>query len=67
MTATGATSYQWYYQKPGETTWIAVTNNGTSATYTLTVATRHNGYKYKCEVINAAGSVYSNIVTLTVK
>ena len=67
VTATGATSYQWYYQKPGETTWIAVTNNGTSATYTLTVATRHNGYKYKCEVINAAGSVYSNIVTLTVK
>ena len=67
VTATGATSYQWYYQKPGETTWIAVTNNGTSATYTLTTAARHNGYKYKCEVKNAVGSVYSNIVTLTVK
>ena len=44
-----------------------MTNNGTSATYTLTTAVRHNGYKYKCEVKNAAGSVFSNIVTLTVK
>ena len=67
VTATSAVSYQWYYQKPGETTWTKVSNNGTSATYTLTTAARHNGYKFKCEVKNEAGSVFSNIVTLTVK
>ena len=67
VTATGATSYQWYYQKPGESTWIAVSNNGTSATYTLTTAARHNGYKYKCEVKNAVGSVFTAVVTLTVR
>ena len=66
VTATGATSYQWYYQKPGESTWNAVANNGTSATYSLTTAARHNGYKYKCEVKNAAGSVFSSVVTLHV-
>ncbi|MBR3108105.1 MAG: leucine-rich repeat protein [Clostridia bacterium] len=67
VTATGAMSYQWYYQKPGETTWNAVTNNGASATYTFTAAVRYNGYKYKCLVTNAVGSVESNVVTLTVK
>ena len=67
VVATGADSYQWYYQKPGESTWIAVSNNGTSATYTLTTAARHNGYKYKCEVKNTVGTTTSNVVTLTVK
>ena len=67
VTATGATSYQWYYQKPGETTWNKVTVNGTSATYTLTAAYRHNGYKYRCTVTNSAGSVNSSVVALTVK
>ena len=66
VTATGATSYQWYYQKPGETTWTEVANNGTSATYKLTAAARHNGYKYRCKVTNSAGSVYTSIVTLRV-
>ncbi len=60
-------SYQWQYQKPGESTWNKVTINGTSATYNLTTATRHNGYKYRCVVTNTAGSVTSSIVTLTVK
>ena len=67
VVATNANSYQWYYQKPGETTWNKVTVNGTSATYTLTAAARHNGYKYKCEVKNAVGSVTSSAATLTVK
>ena len=59
-------SYQWFYQKPGESNWNPVTNNGTNATYKLTTASRHNGYKYKCEVTNTAGTVTSKIVTLTV-
>lgn len=66
VTASGAASYQWYYQKPGESTWNAVKNNGTSATYTLTAAMRHNGYKYRCQLKNTTGSVYTSVVTLRV-
>ncbi len=58
-------SYQWYYKKPGTTTWTAVKNNGKSATYTLTTEARHNGYSYRCKVTNAAGSVTSSAATLT--
>ena len=67
VVATGATGYQWHYQKPGDSTWYAVSNNGSSATYTLTTAARHNGYKYRVKVSNSAGYVWSNTVTLTVR
>ena len=66
VVASNATTYQWYYQKPNDSTWYAVSNNGASATYTLTTKERHNGYKYHCKVSNIAGDVYSNTVTLTV-
>ena len=66
LVATGATAYQWQYRKPNESTWNNVMSNGTSATYSLTTAARHNGYVYRCKVSNAAGSVYSNTATLTV-
>ena len=67
ITATGVgLKYQWYYLKPGETTWRVVSVNGTSATYKLTAAARHNGYKYKCIISNDAGSVTSDIVRLSV-
>ena len=60
-------SYQWYFLKPGESEWTKVEDNGTSATYTLTAEAEQNWYKYRCEVTNEAGSVYSDIVTLNVK
>jgi hypothetical protein len=63
---TGLT-YQWYYRTGSSGTWTKVSKNGTSATYTLTTAARHNGYQYRCLVKNDAGSVYSSVVTLTVK
>ena len=66
VTASNASAYKWYYQKPGESKWNAVTKNGESATYTLTTAARHNGYSYRCKVSNSLGSVYSDIVWLTV-
>ena len=67
VTASGdGLKYQWYYLKPGETAWTKVSTNGTSATYSLTAAARHNGYSYRCTVKNAAGSVDSDIATLTV-
>ena len=58
--------YQWYYQKPGSSTWTAVSTNGTSATYKLTAAERHNGYTYTCKVSNSAGQVWSGNAKLTV-
>ena len=66
VVATDADSYQWQYKKPGDTGWTNVSKNGTSAAYSLTTAARHNGYTYRCKVTNAAGSVYTNTVTLTV-
>ena len=63
----GGLSYQWYYLRPGETTWRAVSSNGTDAIYSLVTESRHNGYQYKCTVTNAAGSATSSIATLTVK
>ena len=59
-------TYQWQYQKPGESTWNNVQVNGTSATFNQTnVASRHNGYKFRCKVTNSGGSVTSSIATLT--
>ena len=59
-------TYQWYYQKPGETAWNAIQNNGTSAVYSITTAARHNGYSYRCEVTNSGGTVTSETAHLTV-
>ena len=66
VTATGATSYQWYYRTSSSGTWNIVQNNGTSATYNLTTIASHNGYQFRCLVKNNIGSVYTNTVTLTV-
>jgi hypothetical protein len=67
VVATNATTYQWYYLKPGTSSWVAVSSdNGKKASYSLTAQERHNGYKYRCVVSNAVGSVKSNTVTLTV-
>ena len=62
-TGTGL-SYKWYYKKPGSTEWLAVSKNGTSATYSLTTAAKHNGYIYRCKVTNKAGTTYGKEITL---
>ena len=68
VVATGnALSYQWQYKKPGSSTWTNVSSNGTSATYSLTTAAKHNGYAYRCVVSNKAGKVNSSTAKLTVK
>ena len=67
VAATGAESYQWYYRTSSTGAWTKVKNNGTSATYNLTTAARHNGYQYFCKVTNAAGSVNTKAVLLKVQ
>ena len=63
----GGLSYQWYYQKPGSSAWILSTN-ATATTSTLKITSKPvlNGYKYRCEVINAEGAVYSSAAKLTI-
>ena len=58
--------YQWYYQKPGSSTWQIV-SKGTGPTLTLTAKAAKNGYRFRCLVSNPAGSVYTKTVKLTVK
>ena len=65
VVASGATSYLWYYKSPNATSWTK--SNRTTDTYTLTAKKVLNGYRYKCKVTNAAGSVYANSALLTVK
>ncbi|MBQ4424365.1 MAG: hypothetical protein II882_01320 [Lachnospiraceae bacterium] len=60
-------SYQWYYKVPGSTQWKPVSaESGKTAKYTLTTKAKHNGYEYRCKITNSAGSLKSDIVTLTV-
>ncbi|MBR5343630.1 MAG: immunoglobulin domain-containing protein [Oscillospiraceae bacterium] len=68
--ATGATGYRWQYRTSSTGSW----NNCTSATAGYNKATlqvsatkARNGYQYRCKVSNAAASVTSSTVTLTVK
>ena len=68
VTATGAETYQWYYRTSPDGAWTAVSaSSGKTEAYSLTAATRHNGYQYRCLVRNALESVYTEIVTLTVR
>lgn len=66
---TAPLAYQWQRQASGSTAWANVSNGsgGTSANYT-TAATSvaDNGAKYRCVVMNSAGSATSNAGTLTV-
>ena len=58
--------YQWFYQKPKTTKWVKI-SGAAKATYSFTAKKTKNGYKYRCTVTNAAGSVTSRAVKLTVK
>ncbi|MBO4289386.1 MAG: immunoglobulin domain-containing protein [Lachnospiraceae bacterium] len=62
----GGLSYQWYYKKPGGSWTMVSSAAGKKAAYAFTAAARHYGYQYRCNVSNAAGSVYSKAAKLTV-
>ncbi len=59
--ATGATSFQWYVNAPGSSTWTAISAPGTpvyggftSNTLTIGNLTGLDGYQYYCEITSAA-------------
>jgi hypothetical protein len=58
--------YQWYVMKKGTNKWTKLSGK-TSATLKITAKKSMNGYKYRCKVYNAAGSVYSKTIKLKVK
>ena len=61
-------TYQWYYRKSSTGDWYSSTSaSGKSATYSCTGKASYNGRQYRCKVTSKYGSVYTNIVTLTVK
>ena len=69
VTATGATTYQWYYRTSKTGSWKMVkAASGKTANYKLVKAlAKHNGYQYRCKASNDSGSyVYSKIFTLKV-
>lgn len=61
--------YRWYYRPDKSTQWTLVTSSlGQDPHYRFYASPRHDGYQYRCDVIDVAGQhVYSDIVTLRVK
>ncbi|MBR5429583.1 MAG: leucine-rich repeat protein, partial [Firmicutes bacterium] len=61
-------TYQWYYKTPSASAFTkSTTTSGTKATYTLTLAAKHDGYQYYCIVSDSHGStVKTNTVKITV-
>ncbi len=59
-------TYQWYYKKTGETSFVKSTlASGTKATYSMALKDRHNGWKYYCIVTDTSGnSLRTNTVTI---
>jgi len=58
-------SYQWFFKGPADNQFYKASS--TTDTYTVTIAARHNGYEYYCEVTDANGTkVRSDVVTLTI-
>ena len=63
----GSLSYQWQYRKTSSNSWTDSRGiNYNKANFTPDVSSSMNGYQYRCRVSNSAGTVYSNVVTLTV-
>ena len=69
LTATGATSYQWYYSQDAGKTWKASGMSGsTTNKLTIPVTATRIGQKYRCTVTGVNGdTVTSNVVTIKEK
>ena len=68
VTATGAEGYQWQYRTNETGSWYNSTLTGAkTATVSVPATAARNGFQYRCRITNSAGTVYTVIVTLTVK
>lgn len=57
-------SFQWFMQEPGIAAWSALGTAGTyKRTYTEPASAQRDGYRFRCRVISAAGSVESDAAT----
>ena len=63
--AENAVSFQWYWRKNADDGWREVSSTAKSITYS-NVRSAWNGYQFRCEVTNSAGSVYSKTATLKI-
>lgn len=64
----GDLQYQWYYRVGTKDKWRECNIKGSdSPEYSLTVKDYHDGYQYRCEIVNGLGKVYTEVVTLTLK
>ncbi len=60
-------SYQWQQRTNSGSDWTNVVSETSSNTYTIdNTTTSMSGYQYRCVVSNSAGSVTSEVATLTV-
>ena len=60
-------TYQWYYRTSSSGEWKTSTlDTANAATLKVKDLASRNGHQYMCEVSNAAGHTYSEIVTLKV-
>lgn len=66
VTATNATSYQWYLQAGGTGSYVLI-SGATSSSYTTgTLSESDNANNYRCVVTGLGGSTTSNSATLTI-
>ena len=61
-------SYQWQWRKNASSEWANSTFKGNdSPSMEVPGKTSRNGYQYRCAITNSAGTIYTDVVTLTVK
>ena len=60
-------TYQWYYRLSPDKDWkLSTLDTATMPTLKVKALATRDGHQYMCQVSNAAGSAYTDIVTLTV-
>ena len=64
--AEGAAAYQWQYRTSATGEWYKC-SDGAEAALSIEARAYRSGYQYRCKVSNAAGYVYTDAATLSVK
>lgn len=67
VSATNATSYQWYINRNDGKGYVAISGAKAASYTTSSVSQKNDGYTYYCVVTNAYGAAQSAVFTLNVK